>query len=131
MKTTFHSMLCAAVVLSAGCYSTTIRNGSATATTPSIEFDGKWHSGLIYGIAELSGPYDLSKICPSGWAEIHTETSFVNGVVQALTFGVYNPQSVTVKCQPESGAPATTDASAASDTSATTATEAPAEAPAP
>jgi hypothetical protein len=49
-------------------------------------------------LAELSGPYDLSKICPRGWAEIHTEPSFVNGLVQVLTFQIYNPQSVTVRC---------------------------------
>ena len=39
-----------------------------------------------------------SKICPRGWAEIHTETSFVNGLVEVLTFNIYSPQSVTVRC---------------------------------
>ena len=54
--------------------------------------------GAIYGIAELSGPYDLSKACPGGWAEVKTETSFLNGLADRITYGIYNPQTVTVKC---------------------------------
>jgi hypothetical protein len=81
----------------AGCWRMTVRNGNPVGQTP-IEYDNKWHSGLIYGLAELSGPYDLSKICPQGWAEIHTETPFVQGLVQALTFEIYNPQGVTIRC---------------------------------
>jgi hypothetical protein len=87
-----------------GCYTSLVKSG-APAAPATIEYDEKWHSGLIVGIAELSGPYDLSKICPNGWAEIKTETSFLNGLVQAVTWGIYNPQSVTVRC---AGGPAGT-----------------------
>lgn len=80
-----------------GCFRTTIKSGLPLGTAP-IEYDNKWHSGLVYGIAELSGPYDLSKVCPQGWAAIHTETSFLNGLVQALTAQIYSPQSITVTC---------------------------------
>jgi hypothetical protein len=80
-----------------GCFRTTIKNGLQMDYAP-IEYDNKWHSGLVYGIAELSGPYDLSKVCPQGWAAIHTETSFLNGLVQALTAQIYSPQSITVTC---------------------------------
>ena len=90
--------LVAALVLLAGCWRTTIRNGSTPIGQTPIEYDGKWHSGLVYGLAELSGPYDLSAVCPRGWSEIHTETSFVNGLVTAVTFEIYTPQSVTIRC---------------------------------
>jgi hypothetical protein len=80
-----------------GCWRMTVRNGSPVGATP-IEYDNKWHSGLIYGLAELSGPYDLSKVCPQGWSEIHTETPLVQGLVQALTLQIYNPQGVTIRC---------------------------------
>jgi hypothetical protein len=83
--------------LLSGCFTSVVKSGAPAAAAP-IEYDEKWHSGIIYGIAELSGPYDLSRICPNGWAEIKTETSFVNGLVQALTFSIYNPQTVTVRC---------------------------------
>jgi hypothetical protein len=81
----------------AGCYTTTLQSGLAPAP-PTIEYDAKWHSGLVLGIAELSGPYELQKICPNGWALIKTETSFVNGVVELVTTGIYSPQSVTIQC---------------------------------
>lgn len=79
------------------CFRTNIRSGSPVGSTP-IEYDDKWHSGVIFGIAELSGPYDLHAVCPQGWSQIHTETTFVNGLVQALTQNIYTPQSVTVRC---------------------------------
>jgi Bor protein len=80
-----------------GCFRMTVHNGLPVGNTP-IEYDPKWHHGAVFGIAELSGPYDLSKICPRGWAEIHTETSFLNGLLEAITDNIYTPQSVTVRC---------------------------------
>jgi hypothetical protein len=92
----------ASCIAASSCYTSVVRSG-APAAAAAIEYDEKWHSGLIVGIAELSGPYDLSRICPNGWAEIKTETSFVNGFVQVVTFNLYNPQTVTVRCA--AGAP--------------------------
>lgn len=81
----------------AGCFRMTVKSGLPVGNAP-IEYNSKWHSGIIYGMAELSGPYDLSKVCPQGWSEIQTSTSFVNGFVESLTDGIYNPQSVTIRC---------------------------------
>jgi len=81
-----------------GCYATTIQSGRKPALKPSIEYDEKWHHGMLWGIAELSGPYDLDAICPQGWAEISTHTSFLNGLLDAITYGIYSPQTVTVRC---------------------------------
>ena len=86
-----------ALVLASGCYTTTVRSGKPPVDA-TAEYDGKWHSGVVWGIAELSGPYDLSEVCPNGWSEITTETSFVNGLVDGITSGIYNPQSVTIRC---------------------------------
>jgi len=86
-----------ALLGSAGCYTTTLQSG-LPAAPPTVEYDDKWHSGVVLGIAELSGPYDLQKICPNGWAQIKTETSFVNGVVELVTSGIYSPQTVTIHC---------------------------------
>ena len=81
----------------AGCYTTTLQSGLPPAP-PTVEYDDKWHSGVVLGMAELSGPYDLQKICPNGWAQIKMETSFVNGVVELVTIGIYSPQTVTIRC---------------------------------
>lgn len=92
-----------ALVMASGCYTTTVRSGKPP-VDPTAEYDGKWHSGVVWGIAELSGPYDLSEVCPNGWSEITTETSFVNGLVDGITSGIYNPQSVTIRCAAGGGA---------------------------
>ena len=81
----------------AGCWRMTVTNANPAGPTP-IEYDGKWHSGLVFGLAELSGPYDLSKICPQGWSQIHVETPFVQGLVTAITANIYTPQGVTIRC---------------------------------
>ena len=83
-----------------GCYTTTLRSGRLPALA-GIEYDQKWHHGLVWGIAELSGPYNLARACPQGWAVVKTETSFLNGLVSAVTSGVYSPQTVTVQCSAE------------------------------
>src|SRR5256712_14187825 len=80
-----------------GWWRMTVKNRRPVGATP-IEYDNKWHSGLIYGLAELSGRYDLSKICTQGWAEIHTKTPFPQGLVQFLTLQLQNPQGVTIRC---------------------------------
>ncbi len=80
-----------------GCYTTTIRSGRPAGQAP-MEADARWHSGFLLGNQEASGPYDMDRICPEGWATIDTETSFGNGVVELVTVGVYNPQTVTVTC---------------------------------
>ncbi|MBK7584677.1 MAG: hypothetical protein IPI67_31385 [Myxococcales bacterium] len=80
-----------------GCYSTTIHNGKAVGEAP-IEGDQRWHHGFVGGTAEASGPYQLAKICPEGWAEIKTHTSFGNGLLDVVSIGLYNPQTVDVKC---------------------------------
>jgi len=90
-------LLLVLAVLVTGCWRMTVRNGNPVGETP-IDFDNKWHSGVVYGLAELTGPYDVSKVCPRGWAEIHTETPFPQGLVQVLTFNLYNPQGVTIRC---------------------------------
>jgi hypothetical protein len=95
----------AALVLASGCYTTTVRSGKPPGDA-TAEYDGKWHSGVVWGIAELSGPYNLSEVCPNGWAEITTETSFLNGLVDGVTSSIYSPQTVTVRCAAGGAAPA-------------------------
>ena len=80
-----------------GCYTTTVTSGEPAARA-TVAYDEKWHSGVVNGIAELSGPHDLEKICPHGWSKITTETSFLNGFVEVVTTGIYNPQTVSVHC---------------------------------
>lgn len=95
-----------AVALS-GCYRTTVSAGKPAAPA-AIKYDEKWHHGLVWGVAEVSGPYNLKEVCPQGWGEVKTHTSFLNGFTEAVTFGIYSPQTVTVRCTPAEHASATT-----------------------
>ena len=81
-----------------GCFRTTVKN-SERVSSGRIEWDHRWHHGLVFGLAELSGPYDLGRLCPRGWAEIHTETPFLQGLATVLTLNIYAPQSVTIRCR--------------------------------
>lgn len=112
MKTALKVLICIGLLTSSsGCYTTTLRSG-LPASPATVDFDRKWHHGLFWGIAELSGPYNLSEICPQGWAEVETETSFLNGLLYSLSSGVYTSQTVTVRCAQGSGEDMTAGAEA-------------------
>jgi hypothetical protein len=83
-------------LLLGGCYRITVTSGRPAGHTP-VDYDNRWHHGAISGIVELGGNYDLDRICPGGWSEVRTSTSFLNGLVTRL-FGVYTPQTITIVC---------------------------------
>jgi len=97
MKLSNLILFAATAFVASGCHTTTLRSGKPAAEAP-LEANERWHSGFLSGTQEASGPYDLERICPNGWSEIRTETSFANGVVEVMTVGLYNPQTVDVKC---------------------------------
>src|SRR4030095_11872061 len=68
-------------------------------------YDEKWHSGFVFGIAEMSGPYNLSEICPGGWSEVRTETSFWNALVNVVTRDLYTTQTIGIVWAEAGGAP--------------------------
>lgn len=90
------------LTLVSGCFSTTIRNGRPAAPA-TVAYDARWHHGAIAGMAEISGPYDLSEICPQGWAEIQTQTSFLNWVASWVS--LYTPQTIAVRCATDGSSP--------------------------
>ena len=94
--------LLAAMILftaTGGCYRThVILSRSAAQSTSQIDWEDRWYHDVIYGLAEISGPVRLDRVCPSGVAQVQQETSFINGLVQWITGGLYNPQEVTIYC---------------------------------
>jgi hypothetical protein len=94
-------------MLATGCYTTTIHSGRPVSPA-TIGYDQRWHHGLFAGMAELSPAYDLSQVCPQGWAEVETEESFANGLA-GLFSSPYSAQNVTIRCStpaPPTAAPA-------------------------
>jgi hypothetical protein len=94
-----------------GCYTTTLKSGRPAGESP-MEADDRWHNGFVGGTSEASGPYRLEQLCPHGWSEIKTHTSFGNGLLEVVTLSLYNPQTIDVRCaaEPETTAKAEIDA---------------------
>ncbi len=59
-----------------------------------------WHHHWLFGLIRPTHQekIDLADYCPSGNATLHEETSFVNGLVDALTWFIYSPTTVTILC---------------------------------
>jgi hypothetical protein len=98
--------LAAALVPVLGCHTTTIRSGRLPDARPAVYLDGmeaatfanRWHHGFVNGLVEVGGNYNLERICPRGWADVTTERDFFTGLVSMVTYGVYAPQTVTIRC---------------------------------
>lgn len=98
MRSRLFVPLAALLLASSGCYRITLVSGRAPAPAPQAFHDDAWHHDFVFGLAEGSGPIDLETACPNGWAKLHTEQTFVKGLVGVLTGGLYTPQSETLTC---------------------------------
>jgi len=81
----------------AACYEHTFQvGGGATPQAPVVydHWQNYWLGGLI-GHTKV----DLEQICPSGRATIEARQTFLNGLVSALTSGIYSPTTLKVRCQ--------------------------------
>ncbi|HTP51039.1 MAG TPA: hypothetical protein VMK42_10100 [Anaeromyxobacteraceae bacterium] len=89
------TLLSALLLLATGCFHVNYVTTKPQAPAPA--YDG-WHSDVVWGLVEVSDPVDVPKLCPNGFARIESQLTFVQGLVQYLTIGLYNPQNVTVTC---------------------------------
>jgi hypothetical protein len=95
-------LVCALALLSlSACFHIRYVNQETTSTTPAYE---KWNNTYVFGLVEGSQPHNVSAACPAGYAEVRDVQSFVNGLLQTITIGIYDPTEVTVFCAPKSGA---------------------------
>ena len=85
-----------AAIAATGCIEHTYNVGTGAPVAPVVyeEWHHHWLGGLI-GERTL----DIERHCPSGNATIHNEQSFLNGLVSALTSGIYMPTTVTIRCE--------------------------------
>ena len=78
-----------------GCLEHTYTVGTGAPVGPKVYEE--WHSHWLGGlIGERT--MDIDEYCPSGNATIENEQSFLNGLVAALTSGIYMPTTVTIRC---------------------------------
>lgn len=103
------------------CYHARIETG---ARPGSHVIDKPFALSFVYGL--IPPPVvSTAQQCPQGAAVVETQQSFVNGLVNMLTFGLVTPMQITVTCAAEDAAAlpaeAVTVAAAASDADAQTA----------
>jgi predicted small secreted protein len=87
------TILFASSMLLTSCYSYTSVVGEGAQGSNETT---KWNHYVVYGLAPV-GVSDSKEM--AGDAEnytVHTRQSFVNGLVSALTFGLYSPTTTTV-----------------------------------
>src|SRR5262245_35105262 len=81
-------------VSATACYHQVINTGRPAGTTV---IDMPWVQGWLWGLVAPQ-PIETRAQCPSNVATVVTEMSFQNGLVSALTLGIYTPQHVTITC---------------------------------
>lgn len=82
------------VASSTACYHAVIETGRPAGTTV---IQRPWTSTWIFGLVEAK-PIETASSCPGGVAKVETQQSFANGLVGALTLGIYTPQTVSITC---------------------------------
>ncbi len=94
------ALLLTALVVTA-CYehTYTVGTGAPEGRLVYDHWQNHWLGGLIG-----EETVDIAEICPSGNATIHDEQTFLNGLVSALTAGIYSPTEVKVRCRGGRGA---------------------------
>lgn len=83
----------AASMLLSSCYSyTSVVGKGAQGNSQTTE----WNHYVIYGLAPV-GVSDSKQMADGAENySVHTRQSFVNGLVSAITFGIYTPTTTTV-----------------------------------
>jgi len=82
-----------AIVVS-GCYHAVIDTGRAPTGTPNVT---PWAHAFIYGLVPPAVT-ETAKKCPGGVAKVETRQSFLNGLVGAITWGIYTPMTISYTC---------------------------------
>lgn len=93
MRTKYPAMVFGALLLT-GCYHVTVISG--TSPSPTV-VDKPWQNSFVYGLVPPP-EINVREQCPNGVQKVETETSFVNGLVGALTWSLYTPIHAKVTC---------------------------------
>ena len=66
----------------------------------------KWANSFVYGLVPPP-VLETTARCTNGVAKVETQHSFLNGLVAAITFGIYTPMQLDVTCAARGTATAT------------------------
>jgi len=84
----------ALVILTTACFHQKVHSGlTPSDSVVQRDFVSTWLWGIV-----PADTVDMRRECPSGVATVETRQTFLNGLVAALTLGIYTPQSLRVTC---------------------------------
>ena len=84
----------AVLFLAGACYHQVVNTGL---TPSSTTIEKPWVATYVWGLVAAQ-PIDVRLQCPNSVAVVETQQSFANGLVGALTLGLYAPQTVKITC---------------------------------
>ena len=93
MRNRMPALVLGAMLLT-GCYHVTVISG--TSPSPTV-VDKPWQNSFVYGLVPPP-ELNVKDQCPNGVQKVETETSFVNGLVGALTWSLYTPIHAKITC---------------------------------
>jgi Bor protein len=93
MRMRFSTLILGALLLT-GCYHVTVISG--TSPSPTV-VDKPWQNSFVYGLVPPP-ELNVKEQCPNGVQKVETETSFLNGLVGALTWSLFTPIHAKVTC---------------------------------
>ena len=82
------------LLCSTACYHAIVDTGRAPGTTVVSK---PWVNTFLWGLVPAKD-ISVAAECPNGIARVETQQTFVNGLVGAITLGIYTPQSATITC---------------------------------
>jgi Bor protein len=77
-----------------GCYHQVVQTGRTPST---VVVSHPWTATWLWGLVPPE-EINVSSKCQNGVATVETQQSFVNGLVTALTLGIYAPRDVRITC---------------------------------
>jgi len=80
-----------------GCAATTVRSGLPPGSA-ARGFDERWQPAFLFGVLPGTEPYDLSRICPQGWAQVTVSRDPFTLLAGLITLFIYSPSRVTIVC---------------------------------
>ena len=81
----------------AGCFQHTYTVGSGAPTAPVVS--DEWRHHWLWGLISQEQELEVQRLCGgTSNATIYQEQTFLNGLVGALTGGIYVPRTIQVRC---------------------------------
>jgi len=89
------SIVIGLLLTTSACYEHTFTVGGGAPHGPVVydHWQNYWLAGLV-GHTKI----DLEEMCPSGRATVEARQTFLNGLVSALTSGIYTPTTLKIRC---------------------------------